>query len=313
MQFRKMMLVLTALGAMSGFMVGCGDDDKGSDTCTTNADCAGTEICHPTSNVCVATCSSASDCPDTAKTCAPLGGSGADAAKNICKCSTDVLCNGGTDSKSTDLVCSNLDRVCVTKCSSNADCGTGRTCNTGSGQCEQGGGGNPGGTCTGEGQSTCSYGQFCSSSRCTPAPVAPTTCENFTSNRPSWDPASSTGPVIYQVSRIRYETRSSNCAQGAGADDAFIVSVRAYRADADWPVLAGWPWFFLNYGGNEHINLFHRLLYGGLVPQSYKRTPANFKDAEFQFYLCSSTRDSSDSQAGFFFANGNPVCLDLTR
>ena len=311
MQFRKMMLMLTALGAMSGFMVGCGDDDKGADTCTTNADCAGTEICHPTSNVCVATCSSASDCPDTAKTCAPLGGSGADATKNICKCSTDVLCNGGTGSSSTDLVCSNLDRVCVTKCSSNANCGTGRTCNTGTGQCEQGGGGNPGGTCTGEGQSTCSYGQFCSSSRCTPAPVAPTTCENFTSNRPSWDPASSTGPVIYQVSRIRYEVGSGNCNPMGGAPDAFILSVRAYRTDADWPATrAGLSGFFYVTTAQARFNVVDS---GLLVPGTgYNRNPANSKDAEFQVYLCRPT-GSQNLQVGFFFTNGNPVCQDIAR
>jgi hypothetical protein len=267
--------------------VGCGDDNKGFDTCTTKADCAGKDpkstdlICSNLDRVCVTKCSSNADC-STGRTCNTDSGQ----------------CEQGGG---------------VPKCSSNADCGTGRTCNTDSGQCEQGGGGNTDGTCTGEGRSTCSYGQFCSNSKCTPAPVAPANCKGFAYNRPSWDPVSSTGPVIYQISRISYEVGYRYCHTDTGMPDAFIVSVRAYRADADWPVLAGWPWFFLNYGGNEHINLFHRLLYGGLVPQSYKRTPANFKDAEFQFYLCSSTRDSSDSQAGFFFANGNPVCLDLTR
>jgi len=311
MQFRKMMLVLTALGAMSGFMVGCGDDDKGSDTCTTNADCAGTEICHPTSNVCVATCSSASDCPDTAKTCAPLGGSGADAAKNICKCSTDVLCNGGTGSKSTDLVCSNLDRVCVTKCSSNANCGTGRTCNTGSGQCEQGGGGGgTGGTCTGTGQSTCAYGDYCNNATCADAPLAPTTCSNFpASNRPSWDAASSTGPVIYQVSRITYQAGSSYCA--ASAPDAFIVSVRAYRTDADWPATRG------NLSGFFYVTTetrsFDVVGQGLLVPNTgYNRSTTNPRDAEFQVYLCRPA-NSQQIQVGFYFTGGNPVCQDINR
>ena len=267
MQLRKMMMVLTALGAMSGFMVGCGDDDKGSDTCTTKADCA------------------------------------------------------GKDPKSTDLICSNLDRVCVTKCSSNADCGTGRTCNTGSGQCEQGGGGNTDGTCTGEGRSTCAYGQFCSNSTCTPAPVAPGSCEGFAFSRPSWDPASSTGPVIYQLSRVRYEVGYRSCNHpNSGMPDAFIVSVRAYRADADWPALPGWPWFFyangINNGtNNHHINVF-RYNYAGVVWENgwkYQRNPANFKDAEFEFFLCRSPNSPSIIQAGFFFEQGNPVCLDLAR
>jgi hypothetical protein len=277
MQLRKMMLVLTALGAMSGFMVGCGDDGEGgSATCTTNDDCAGTEICHPTSNVCVATCSSAVDCPDSAKTCAPLGGTGPDAQTSICKCTTDVLCNGGTDSDSTDLVCSNLDRVCVSKCTSDDDCGTGRSCNTGSGQCEAGGG--TGDTCTGTSQSTCDYGSFCNNSTCTAAPVAPTTCENFPANdRPAWS-TSSTGPVIYEVSSVTYQVGSSYCA--ASAPDAFIVRVRAYRTDTDWPATRGGlnGFFYVTTTTNE----FDIVASGLLVPNiGYNRSTSNPRDAEF--------------------------------
>ena len=300
MQFRKMMLVLTALGAMSGFMVGCGDDDKGSDTCTTNADCAGTEICHPTSNVCVATCSSASDCPDTAKTCAPLGGSGADAAKNICKCSTDVLCNGGTGSKSTDLVCSNLDRVCVTKCSSNTDCGTGRTCNTGSGQCEQGSGPPPGGTCTGEGQSTCSYGQFCSTGTCA-TPAAPT-CPNL-QGKPasSFDPATGTGNIIYNVTKEIFGT-------ACGADTtAQTVKARVsfYTKSGTLPTtkegLNGF--FYVRTNGSE--------LNGVPLSNGYERS-ADGKSASLSVNLCTSSGDTQ-IVLGFYFTGGNGYCATLTK
>ncbi|MFP2933155.1 hypothetical protein ACLESO_50020 [Pyxidicoccus sp. 3LG] len=312
MQLRKMMLMLTALGAMSGFVAGCGDDGEGGPaTCSSTADCAGTEICHPEAGVCVATCESGSDCPDSAKNCEALGGTSADADKKVCKCQTDVLCNGGTDSESTDLVCSDLDEVCVTKCTSDADCGDGRACDTDSGQCELDDGGGPGDACTGTSQSTCAYGQFCSSSTCTAAPVAPSTCSNFASNRPAWDATSSTGPVIYQVSRIRYETNSSYCAQGAGADDAFIVSVRAYRTDADWPATrTGLSGFFYVTTQTSRTNVFDS---GLLVPNTgYNRNPANFKDAEFQVYLCRPT-GSQTLQVGFFFTNGNPVCQDIAR
>lgn len=309
MQLRKMMLVLTALGAMSGFMVGCGDEEGGSDTCTTNDDCAGMEICHPTANVCVATCESGSDCPDTAKTCAALGGTGPQATTKICQCSTDVLCNGGTDSDSTDLVCSDLDNVCVTKCASDADCSTGRTCNTGSGQCEEGGG-NTGDACTGTGQSTCGYGDFCNNSTCAAAPVAPTTCSNFPANdRPNWSATSSTGPVIYQVTRLNYQTNSSFCA--ASAPDAFIVSVRAYRTDADWPATrSGLSGFFYV---TTQTTEFDVVGSGLLVPNTgYNRSTTNPRDAEFQVYLCRPA-NSQQIQVGFYFTGGNPVCQDINR
>jgi hypothetical protein len=307
MQLRKMMLVLTALGAMSGFMVGCGDEEGTSNTCSTNDDCAGTEICHPTAGVCVTTCESGSDCPNTAKTCAPLGGTGADAATKICQCSTDVLCNGGTDSDSTDMVCSDLDNVCVTKCTADSDCSGDRTCNTGSGQCEEGDVTPT--TCSGTGKSTCAYGDFCSNSTCTDAPVAPTTCENFSTNRPNWNATSSTGPVIYEVSGITYQTNSSYCA--ASAPDAFIVRVRAYRTDTDWPAtrsgLSGF--FYVNTGATS----FDVVGSGLLVPNTgYNRNTSNPRDAEFQVYLCRPS-NSQTIQTGFYFTGGNPVCQQVNR
>ncbi|MCP3103849.1 hypothetical protein LZ198_33720 [Myxococcus sp. K15C18031901] len=309
MQLRKMMLVLSALGAVSGLMAGCGDDETSASGCNTNDDCAGTEICHPTAGVCVTTCESGSDCPDTAKTCAALGGTGSNANTKICQCSTDVLCNGGTGSTSTDLVCSDLDNVCVPKCGSDTDCSVGRVCNTGTGQCEEDD--TTGKTCSGTAQSTCSYGEFCSSSTCTAAPVAPSTCENFSSNRPSWNVTSSNGPVIYQVTRVRYETNSSYCAQGAGADDAFIVSVRAYRTDTDWPATRnGLAGFFYVTTAASQTDVFGK---GLLVPGTgYNRSTTNLRDAEFQVYLCRPT-GSQAIQVGFYFTNGNPVCQNITR
>ncbi len=308
MQLRKMMLVLTALGAMSGFMVGCGDDDNGSATCTTNDDCAGSEICHPTAGVCVTTCTASTDCPESAKTCAPLGGSGPNATTSICQCSTDALCNGGSDATSTDQVCSDLDNVCVTKCSSDSDCSTGRVCDTASGQCEEEETGPT--SCTGTGKSVCSYGEHCVSSACAAAPLAPTTCQNFPANdRPSWSAASSNGPVIYEVAGINYQVNSSFCA--ASAPDAFIVRVRAYRTDADWPATrSGLSGFFYV---TTQTTEFDVVGSGLLVPNTgYNRNTSNPRDAEFQVYLCRPT-GSQQIQVGFYFTGGNPVCQDVNR
>ncbi|WP_395839115.1 hypothetical protein [Archangium violaceum] len=100
--------------------------------CTTSEDCLPSELCHPTAKVCVQTCRASADCPDTAKVCDVV--SATDSTK-VCHCATDTLCNQGR--QKADLVCSNLDRVCTPRCVSNADCGTGRTCDTASGQCAQ--------------------------------------------------------------------------------------------------------------------------------------------------------------------------------
>jgi len=311
MQLRKMMLMLTALGAMSGFMAGCGDDGGGgASTCTSNDQCdTETEICHPTAGVCVQTCDAGDECPDTAKTCAALGGTGPNAATKICQCSTDVLCNGGPDAETSDLVCSDLDNVCVTKCGSDDDCGEGRVCDTASGQCEEGEDPTPT-TCSGTGKSTCAYGDFCSGTTCTDAPLAPTTCQNFPANdRPAWDPASSNGPVIYEVSRVAYQTGSSYCA--ASAPDAFIVRVRAYRTDADWPATrSGLSGFFYVTTQTNELDVVGS---GLLVPNTgYNRSTTNPREAEFQVYLCRPA-NSQQIQVGFYFTNGNPVCQDINR
>ncbi len=101
-------------------------------TCATDRDCVLSEICHPTAKVCVQTCVGSADCPSSAKTCTALSTTD---TRKVCQCATDALCNaeGGT----TQLVCSNLDDVCTPKCTKDADCSLGRTCDTATGQCEE--------------------------------------------------------------------------------------------------------------------------------------------------------------------------------
>lgn len=300
MQLRKTVMMLTALSALSLVMTGCpGDDTGGSTVCSADTDCLGTEICHPTAKVCVTTCTAGADCPDSAKTCAAVSTTD---TRKVCQCSTDVLCNsdGGAD-----LVCSNLDKVCAAKCTTDSACGTGRTCDTASGQCKAGG--NTGTSCTGSSQATCSYGQFCSSSKCEAAPEAPATCENFSTNRPAWSSAASNGPVIYEASLLRFEANSVNCSAG----DAFIARVRAYRTDADWPAarsgLSGF--FYVNTAAGRTDIVDSGLL---IANTGYNRSTTNLKDAEFQVALCRPA-GSTTVQAGFFFTGGNPVCSQLTK
>jgi hypothetical protein len=291
--------MLTALSALSVVMTGCPGDEEGSLTCTTDSECLEGEICHTTSKVCVKTCTAAVDCPSSAKTCAAL--STAD-SRLVCQCSTDALCNSeGT----TDLVCSNLDKVCTPKCTTDASCGTGRTCDTATGQCKAGS--NTGTACTGTAQSTCSYGQYCAStSKCEAAPVAPTTCENFpTSSRPNWSATTSSGPVIYSITKLRYETNSSFCTSGG----AYVFSIRAYRTDANWPdTRNGLSGFFYVKTDTTQLDVVNS---GLLVPNTgYNRSTTNLKDAEFQTYLCANL---ASIQVGYYFTGGNPVCQSFTQ
>lgn len=297
MQLRKMMLVLTALGAMSGLMAGCGDDETSSTTCTSNDQCSGTEICHPTAGVCVATCESGSDCPDTAKTCAPLGGTSSEANTKICQCSTDVLCNGGTGSDSTNLVCSNLDNVCVTKCTADSDCTGTRTCNTGTGQCEEGD--TTGNTCSGEGLSTCSYGQICSNSTCA-APPTPT-CENYT-NFPNKSDLGTTGPIIYKIEFVSAQTDTNFCT-GASNPKRLRIRVSAY-SNTPFPQTSA-----------EVSQFFYVQTTGGKLNASISSSSGNYivsgtnrDNAVIIVNLCVAANSTTNS-AGYYFTGGNFACL----
>ncbi|ATB49114.1 hypothetical protein [Corallococcus macrosporus] len=297
MQLRKMMLMLTALGAMSGLMAGCGDDSTSPGACSSNDECGESEICHPTAEICVQTCNSGSDCPSTAKTCAPLGGTGPDATTSICQCSTDVLCNGGTDSESTDLVCSNLDNVCVTACSSDADCTSGRTCDTTTGQCEEGDTEpEPGESCSGEGLSTCDYGLICSSGTCS-EPPAPT-CQNYT-NFPNKADLGNTGPIIYKVETVSAAT-DSFC--GSDAPKRLRIRVSAYSSTS-FPARS-----------QDLSDFFYVVTDGGrdnaVVSSSsgnYTVSGANNDQAQIIVSLCVGASSTTNS-AGFYFKDGNFVC-----
>jgi len=337
MQLRKMLVMLTAVGAMSLMMTGCDGDTATAGLCTDDTDCTGNEICHPTAQVCVSTCESSNDCPANAKNCQPLEGT----SVSVCECQTTQQCN--LDRDTADQVCSTVDQVCVTACSADTDCPSGRTCDTATGQCLVGTSSDPcngqcaanetcdttgttpvcvppstvGDSCQGTAQSTCSYGEYCRANTCTAAPVAEATCENFSSNRPEWSPSSS-GPVIYEVSRIRYEAANPElCVQpgpdaGYTSSDAYIVRVRAYRTDADWPdTRAGLSGFFYVATNTTRTDV---VASGSLIKNTgYNRNPTNKRDAEFQVALCRRSDGGNQLQVGFYFTGGNPVCQVIQR
>ncbi|AEI68335.1 hypothetical protein [Corallococcus macrosporus] len=298
MQLRKMMLMLTALGAMSGLMAGCGDDSTSPGACSSNDECGESEICHPTAEICVQTCNSGSDCPSTAKTCAPLGGTGPDATTSICQCSTDVLCNGGTDSESTDLVCSDLDNVCVTACSSDADCTSGRTCDTTTGQCEEGDTEPEPTTCSGEGRSTCTYGLICTSSTCS-EPPAPT-CQNYTSYPNRAADVGDTGPIIYKIETISAVAGTAAWCPGL---KRLRLAVSAYTDSTSpfpetEPELGGF--YYVTTGGDRHNASISNGANDYVITE-------NGTHADIIVNLCVPS-DSTTTLAGFHFVDGNFFC-----
>lgn len=135
MQLKRIGLVVTS-AALALVWAGCPEGDDGNTGACTATSCGAGQICHPVEKVCVKTCTSSTDCPDSAKTCAPLATAGADGgtSQNICQCATTALCNAGQAGGS--LVCSDETKVCVVKCSTDAACGTGRKCDTATGQCK---------------------------------------------------------------------------------------------------------------------------------------------------------------------------------
>lgn len=265
MTFKRIGLILTP-AALSLVLMGCPEGGENAGTCTSDSQCLTGEICHPVEKICVKTCTAATDCPDSAKTCDVLAGAGgADGGTGtkICKCSTTQLCNAGEVGGS--LVCSDETKVCVVKCSSDAACGAGRkcvneqckadaavctpactgnqvcdpssktcvdkctwdgscaagkVCNITSGVCETAA------TCSASAAqpSTCAYGQYCTASNaCAWVPKA--TCTNFSGATPAdWNPATSTGPIIYSVTG----TIAPNTTWCAGGGDHVAAVVKAY-------------------------------------------------------------------------------------
>jgi len=293
MQLRKTVMMLTALSALSVVMTGCPGDEEGSLTCTVDGDCIEGEICHPGSKVCVKTCTAAVDCPSSAKTCAAISTSD---SRQVCQCSTDPLCNSeGT----TDLVCSTLDKVCTPKCTTDASCGTGRTCDTATGQCKAGS--NTGDTCSGEGQSTCTYGtQFCSSNKCAALPAP--SCQNYT-NFASKSELGTTGVIIYSARVASAATDTTYC--GTSNPKRVKIAVSAY-SNTPFPQT------------KDELNGFFYVVVDGSKlsgPASVSTSAGNYtvsgtnrERAEIVYSICRPA-DSTTTSTGFYFTSGNFFCF----
>jgi len=302
-----------AAAAAALFAMGCGEtsgSDAGTDTCSSDANCATGKVCHPVLKECVTSCTGSADCPSSAKTCAKYDGTpGSTSAPGFCQCSTDQLCNDGSTG---DRVCSTATKRCENKCTSSSMCPSGYTCNTGTGQCGMGGTdagsdagtGDAGITCnsTNAQPDTCGYGSACTSSNTCEAITDDRSCSNIAnSGRPAWS-SSSTGPVIFNV------VDEADVAADCTADNPFTVTVYAYAAPGQTfpPNKSNLPGFFYYTSSGTAVDIPTNLLrttgytlYSGNTVMGAK------------FTLCSTA--TSSIVAGFGFTNGNGWCQTLTR
>jgi hypothetical protein len=121
----KKLLCLVAL--LSGFtLAGCAVlQPEELKSCTADEFCPDDSVCHPLARVCVKSCASPTDCPDTAKSCTGVSG-----AKMFCECQSTELCDGDET-----IICTSAEKVCAPKCTNDVDCTFGRRCDTSTGNC----------------------------------------------------------------------------------------------------------------------------------------------------------------------------------
>ncbi|RKH69160.1 hypothetical protein [Corallococcus llansteffanensis] len=291
MQLRKMMVMLAAVSTMSLALTACGDDATTAETCTSDTDCS-SGFCNTAAGVCMETCESASECPDTEKECAPLAG--ATNTAKVCQCKTNQLCN---EDDSTSLVCGTVSKRCEepgtsTGCTKDADCTTGNTCDTASGQCKP-----AATTCSGEGKATCAYGSACYNNACS-APPAPT-CENY-NNFSNKAALGTTGPIIFKAATTSAAV-DSFC--DASAPKRVKITISAYSS-TPFPATAA------------ELNGFLYVLVNGttrtpVVSSSagnYVVTGTNRERADIVANICVAA-DSKTTSLGYYFTGGNFFCF----
>ena len=305
-------LWLTAAATIA-FAMSCGGNDTpdgGTGACTSDSTCGTGKGCHPVLKTCVATCTGASDCPSAEKTCAKINAS----TSSFCTCSTNALCAASTAGN----ICNSGTRQCSAKCTATS-CPSGLTCDTVSGNCS--GGGSDAGTmdagvpCTSTNfePDVCGYAKVCySDNKCDTADDA--RCGNITAaitanNYTAWNAATSTGPVIYNVTD---DTDVAAGCTGAG-DVAFTTTVYAYAgptvftADINAAIQLA---YYTTTGAKRPIN---GVQVGNASNAWSHYTVSNAgKNVEIKMTLCAPS-GTTTLTTGFAFSGGNAFCKDQTR
>ena len=297
MQLRKMTLMLATLGALSMVLTGCPDGGRTDLSCTADTECIEGEICHPNAKVCVQTCTSGADCPQSAKTCDVISTTN---STKICKCETDALCQRDERvSDASGLTCSKSYSVCTgggttPACTKDTDCGSGQVCNAGTCTAAST-------TCSGEGKSTCAYGQFCSTNTCAAVPAP--TCENYQNFPGKTTELGNTGPIIFKAVTTS-AARDTTWCTSASTPKRVKVTVSAY-ANTPFPQTKD------ELNGLFYVQVAGTKLDGSDTISSssgnYTVTGTNRERADFVMNFCVADASSTLS-LGFYFTGGNFFC-----
>lgn len=145
----------------------------------------------------------------------------------------------------------------------------------------------------------CAYGSYCQSTsgRCSEVPIP--TCTNFTTHGTSWNASTSTGPVIYDTSVIRFTLDPNFC--GSLATKRVTFRLKAYAPTADLPTSLDEfsdRLRFVTSAGNE---------FKASAIQNITTTDDR-KNVTFDVNLCAPSETTSYT-AGFFFVGGSEICV----
>jgi hypothetical protein len=193
----------------------------------------------------------------------------------------------------------------MTKCGSSADCPSGTACNASTGQCVR----TIGASCstTAPEPDVCSYGQYCASGGTCQEVPAPT-CPNFvgSSHGTSWSASTSSGPIIYDASKVSFATDTAFC-PSAPTQTRVKVHVKAYWTSGTFSSNEATFAQGLHYVRTDGIE-------GGSVANQIQALSVtnNGHDAELDLNFCV---DNSLSQftGGLHFVDGNEFCFVIQK
>lgn len=275
--------------------------------CTDTKFCTGensgsSTICNKNSFLCEVKCGSDADCSG-GRTCDTVSG---ECRGTLPGGGTDGGTDGGTPTCTPACTATQYcdttgtTPTCVNKCTLGS-CTTG-TCNLTTGKCDAVK------TCTDNNAQpdVCSYGQWCKGTAC--ADVPPATCSNITNHSPAitFDPATSTGPVIFSVTKTTQDP--NQWCQDPAAPDNIRVSLRAYNKNgATWPAQkSGVSGFFYVKVAGTDVDATTLVRPSGYTLQN------GDKVATFLVNFCVPS-SQTNLQIGFYFTGGNPFCADVTK
>lgn len=258
-----------------------------SNTCTKNEDCPTGQFCNG-QQTCVAGCRSSAECTN-GQTC----------DTNTGTCATPTCTPACTGNQVCDNHQGAGNPTCVDRCTWDG-CDSGLNCNLQTGLCEIAQACNS----ANPQPDVCLYGQYCAGTDfCDYVPKA--TCVNFNTGgtTPTWNPATSTGPIITNLVATYF-----------GSDPAYCSSTDPYKL-AKVTFEAYTPTGTLPTDGSTFRQSLHYVLTDGTESSSadkpyvvnYSLTN-NGKNASVELYFCLPAT-TTDFSAGLVLTGGNEACV----